>query len=96
MKEYTLEEVSEHNTQDDAWIVLEGLVYDITDFLEDPSQHPGGIILIIEHLGEDITVCLCAVWFLILQKIFHDADVHAHSPKAIEQLKLYHIGSLKS
>eukprot|EP00027_Filamoeba_sp_ATCC50430_P000705 CAMPEP_0168548240 /NCGR_PEP_ID=MMETSP0413-20121227/4456_1 /TAXON_ID=136452 /ORGANISM="Filamoeba nolandi, Strain NC-AS-23-1" /LENGTH=71 /DNA_ID=CAMNT_0008578531 /DNA_START=77 /DNA_END=289 /DNA_ORIENTATION=- len=71
MKEYTLEAVSEHNTQDDAWIALEGQVYDITDFLEDPSQHPGGIILILEHLGEDIT------------KIFHDADIHAHSPKAI-------------
>lgn len=56
MKTYTLDEVSGHNSRDDAWIVLEGQVYDITDFLEDDSQHPGGIILILEHLGEDITV----------------------------------------
>jgi len=38
-KEYTMEEVAEHNKKDNCWVVIQGQVLDVTDFLED---HPGG------------------------------------------------------
>lgn len=53
---YTISQISEHNEIDDAWVVLDGIVYDISDFLEDESNHPGGITLILEWLGKDISV----------------------------------------
>ena len=53
---YSLEEINKHNIVDDAWIVVNDIIYDISDFLSDPSQHPGGIDLIKEHLGEDVSV----------------------------------------
>ena len=39
MKEYTLNDVAEHNKEDDVWVVVEGRVLDVTKFLPD---HPGG------------------------------------------------------
>ena len=37
--EFTWEEVEQHNTTDDCWIVIKGNVYDVTDFA---PIHPGG------------------------------------------------------
>merc|ERR1712146_167202 len=36
--EYSLEEVKKHNTEDDCWVVVDGDVLDVTNFL---SDHPG-------------------------------------------------------
>lgn len=36
---YTMAEVATHNTADDCWAVVEGVVYDLTEWI---SQHPGG------------------------------------------------------
>ena len=36
--EYTTAEVSQHNMQNDCWIIIHGKVYDVTEFL---SNHPG-------------------------------------------------------
>lgn len=33
------QEVSQHNNPADCWIVVDDLVWDVTDFLE---EHPGG------------------------------------------------------
>lgn len=35
----TIDEVSKHNSQTDCWMAVRGIVYDVTEFLE---QHPGG------------------------------------------------------
>lgn len=56
-KDYTAEQVAEHCTAEDAWIILrhkasgERRVYDVTDYLE---EHPGGES-ILKHAGHDST-----------------------------------------
>ncbi|KAF3933983.1 hypothetical protein ABW19_dt0209073 [Dactylella cylindrospora] len=51
-KEFTMEEVAKHNTKDDVWVVVKGVVMDLTGFLED---HPGGANAILNFKGRDAT-----------------------------------------
>lgn len=39
VKLISAKQISGHNTPSDCWIVVDGQVWDVTDFLED---HPGG------------------------------------------------------
>ena len=48
----SLEEVSEHSSQEDGWMVLYDRVYDVTAFLR---EHPGGEDVMVEYLGYDAT-----------------------------------------
>jgi len=50
LEKYTWEEVKEHHTPDDAWIVHQNKVYDVSDWYE----HPGGAV-IFTHAGDDMT-----------------------------------------
>lgn len=34
---YTEQEVASHNTADSLWLIIEGKVYDVTEFLENVS-----------------------------------------------------------
>jgi cytochrome b involved in lipid metabolism len=54
----TMEEVALHNTRQDCWIVLSGLVFDVTDFL---SEHPGGEKAILSKAGSDATLVFNAI-----------------------------------
>ncbi len=45
-----MEEVAEHNTVDDCWLVADGVVYDVTSFL---SEHPAGVAAIMRHAGQE-------------------------------------------
>lgn len=47
----TLFELSKHNTEADAWIAIEGKVFDITEYAK---KHPGGNIILSEA-GKDAT-----------------------------------------
>ena len=47
---YTLDEVSQHNSENDAWIVINNFVYDITDFI---NEHPGGKDILLQFIGTD-------------------------------------------
>ncbi|KAH7636337.1 cytochrome b5-like protein [Dermatophagoides farinae] len=53
LPEYTLAQVSEHWQTNDCWVVVEDLVYDITEFLD---EHPGGQYIVMEHAGRDATL----------------------------------------
>ena len=46
-------EVAAHNRPDDCWVVVHGVVYDVTSFL--PS-HPGGPMLLLPWAGADASV----------------------------------------
>eukprot|EP01104_Vermistella_antarctica_P004146 TRINITY_DN14652_c0_g1_i1.p1 TRINITY_DN14652_c0_g1~~TRINITY_DN14652_c0_g1_i1.p1 ORF type:complete len:221 (+),score=64.71 TRINITY_DN14652_c0_g1_i1:68-664(+) len=49
---YTEREVEKHNHKDDCWVVFNGRVFDVTEWLE---SHPGGAEMILEGAGKDIT-----------------------------------------
>ncbi|KAF3904666.1 hypothetical protein ABW21_db0207752 [Orbilia brochopaga] len=51
-KEFTMEEVAKHNSNGDVWVVVKGVVMDLTNFLED---HPGGANAILNFKGRDAT-----------------------------------------
>lgn len=55
---YTLDEVSEHDTYNDCWIILYDKVFDVTQFL---LEHPGGEEVIMEHGGRDATIAFRGV-----------------------------------
>uniref|UniRef100_A0A0K0E7Z0 Cytochrome-b5 reductase n=1 Tax=Strongyloides stercoralis TaxID=6248 RepID=A0A0K0E7Z0_STRER len=48
----TLDELSKHNKPNDCWIVLNGKVFDVTEYLE---YHPGGVSEIANYGGKDAT-----------------------------------------
>lgn len=49
---YTWQEVAEHRSEESAWIAIDGLVYDITEFID---RHPGGREIILLAVGRDAT-----------------------------------------
>ncbi|KAI0881503.1 Flavocytochrome c [Annulohypoxylon maeteangense] len=51
-KEFTIEEVAKHNKKDDLWVVVKGVVMDLTNWLE---EHPGGPNAIMNFMGRDAT-----------------------------------------
>ena len=57
-KEYTWDEIQEHNKDDDVWIVVNNNVYEVTKYLD---QHPGGAASITMNAGEDTSEDFTAV-----------------------------------
>lgn len=51
-KEFSMEEVAKHNKKDDLWVVVKGVVMDLTGWLD---EHPGGPQAIMNFMGRDAT-----------------------------------------
>ncbi len=51
-KTFTREEVAQKNSEDNAWIIVDTVVYDISKFA---AMHPGGEKLLLEYAGKDAT-----------------------------------------
>merc|ERR1712146_718587 len=49
---YTMADVAKHNTKTDCWVVVNGDVLNVTNFLKD---HPGGELAILTFAGKDAT-----------------------------------------
>jgi cytochrome-b5 reductase len=48
----TLNELAKHNTRQSCWIAINGVVFDVTGFLND---HPGGADVLLQSAGQDAT-----------------------------------------
>jgi cytochrome b involved in lipid metabolism len=70
-------EINRHSSADSCWIVINGEVYDVTDFL---AVHPGGDSIVLDYAGKED----CANAFY--------TDVHQHSESAVSLLNDYFIG----
>lgn len=44
--------LAEHSGKEDAWLSINGKVYDVTKYLED---HPGGEEVLLDRVGQDAT-----------------------------------------
>jgi flavocytochrome c len=49
---WSADEVAQHNSEDDCWVIVNGRVLDVTNFLAD---HPGGAKAILAYAGRDAT-----------------------------------------
>jgi len=56
---YTWDEISKHTGSTDKWIVIEGLVYDVSTWMK---RHPGGAKIISHFGGQDTTVIPYSFW----------------------------------
>eukprot|EP00457_Paulinella_chromatophora_P006096 gb/GEZN01006114.1/.p1 GENE.gb/GEZN01006114.1/~~gb/GEZN01006114.1/.p1 ORF type:complete len:526 (+),score=70.54 gb/GEZN01006114.1/:34-1611(+) len=52
MQTYTLEEVALHNKREDAWVVVDGAVLDVSKFAK---MHPAGAQIIVDVAGTDVS-----------------------------------------
>ncbi len=52
LKEYSWQEIRKHATKKDGWIVIDGKVYNVSEYL---AGHPGGPQFIVDWLGKDAT-----------------------------------------
>jgi predicted heme/steroid binding protein len=50
--QFTWEEIRRHSTKNDRWLVIDGRVYNITNWL----KHPGGQMLLNHYAGQDASV----------------------------------------
>ena len=71
MQEYTFAEVKQHNKEEHGvWLIIDGLVYDVTKF----KDHPGQFDILLMHSGTDVSKKFHSI---------HGKDVHALRDKFV-------------
>lgn len=78
----TFSEIAKHDKESDCWQIINGKVYDVTDFL---SRHPGGSEIMIKYCGKDAT-----------QAYLTKEGRGEHSSKAYQLLSSFYIGDVNS
>ncbi|CAM6094247.1 unnamed protein product [Calypogeia fissa] len=81
----TQEELARHKSKRDAWVVVDGNVYNVASFLE---SHPGGEEIILEHLHEK------DIGELMRGETGEEGEHHLHSKVAFRMLQQYLVGPL--
>jgi cytochrome b involved in lipid metabolism len=51
VRSYSWEDIRKHDKENDAWVVMDGEVFDVSKFL---NEHPGGSSVVLPSLGTDI------------------------------------------
>ncbi len=69
-------DVAQHHKPDDYWVVIDGHVYDLTDYLK---IHPGGREIMLAYASQDVT------------SFFHSIPEH-NKPRMIKMMQRYLIG----
>ncbi|CAM6092331.1 unnamed protein product [Calypogeia fissa] len=82
------EKISRHRREDDAWIVVDGKVYEVTNILD---IHPGGPELILNYLALNDNAGNAGL--LMRGKV--DEDGHSHSKAAFQMLQQFLVGSVE-
>ncbi len=54
----SVKEISAHQSLDDLWLVVDGVVYDFSEFA---PEHPGGVSVLLRHAGRDATAAYLEV-----------------------------------
>ena len=67
--EYTRAEVALHKTPQDLWIIIDGKVYDVSNWIK---RHPGGERILKNSGGQDATVCVIVTKLTINNSFFLD------------------------
>jgi predicted heme/steroid binding protein len=99
-QEWTWEEVAQHNTPNDCFLVVDGKVYDVTTFI---SRHPGGEA-IYKNAGKDnsvgtlLEICPVAphLFLSLIRHLLSPAGFHGeqHGTSALEAIQEFHIGKV--
>ncbi|KAI0914050.1 mitochondrial cytochrome-like protein b2 [Ustulina deusta] len=54
----SVKEISAHQSLDDLWLVVDGVVYNFSEFA---PEHPGGVSVLLRHAGRDATAAYLEV-----------------------------------
>ncbi|XP_065186362.1 fatty acid 2-hydroxylase-like [Sycon ciliatum] len=81
LKEFTAEDVTDRVSHGDCWVIVDGIIYDVSDFSE---RHPGGMEVLLAQAGRDVS------------ELMRSDAFHEHSTAAFSLLKDMRVGILRA